>query len=418
MSRYVFKVPDLGEGTVSSEIVAWRVQVGDLVREDGPLVEMSTEKAVVEVPSPVTGRIVALNGGPGDVVAVGSELVVFETEAAPAVAAPAVAAPAPGVPPAVASAAAPVATVSGAARAGPVPAAGETAARVMASPATRRRAREAGINLGAVAGSGPGGRIGRADLDAVLAGGASAPVAATAAPAPRTGVEEIKVIGVRRVIAERMAAAKRNIPHFAYVEEVDVTELESLRAYLNSRLPKDAAGYTYLPLIVAALVRVLERFPQCNAHYDAERNVVLRHRAVHVGIATQTPDGLKVPVVRHAEGLGLAALAADIRRVSDAARSGRASRADLGGSTITVTSLGKLGGIASTPVINAPEVAIIGVNKAVDRPVVIDGQVVVRRMMNLSSSFDHRFVDGFDAAAMIQALKERLEHPATIFMSE
>jgi 2-oxoisovalerate dehydrogenase E2 component (dihydrolipoyl transacylase) len=296
----------------------------------------------------------------------------------------------------------------------------------MASPATRRRAREAGINLSGVAGSGPGGRIGRADLDAVLTAAVppsrvatpATPAAAVAGPVARSGVEEIKVIGVRRVIAERMAAAKRNIPHFSYVEEVDVTELESLRSYLNGRLPKGSPGYTYLPLIVAALVRVLDAFPQCNAHYDAERNVVLRHRPVHVGVATQTADGLKVPVVRHAEALGLAGLAQEIRRVSDAARSGRATRAELGGSTITVTSLGKLGGIASTPVINSPEVAIIGVNKAIDRPVVIDGQVVVRRMMNLSSSFDHRFVDGFDAAAMIQALKERLEHPATIFMSE
>jgi len=389
MSRYVFKVPDLGEGTVSSEIVAWRVQVGDLVREDGPLLEMSTEKAVVEVPSPVSGRIVALHGGPGDVVAVGAELVVFETDAeAPA------AAPKPATVAASVSRSVPAAVV--------------------------QAAREAGIDLAAVAGSGPGGRIERADLAAVLPAGAAPQAGVTVAsgPAPRSGVEEIKVIGVRRVIAERMAAAKRNIPHFSYVEEVDVTELESLRSFLNGRLPKGAPSYTYLPLLVAALVRVLETFPQCNAHYDAERNVVLRHSPVHVGIATQTADGLKVPVVRHAEALTLAGLAAEIRRVSDAARSGRASRTELGGSTITVTSLGKLGGIASTPVINSPEVAIIGVNKAVDRPVVINGQVVVRRMMNLSSSFDHRFVDGFDAAAMVQALKERLEHPATIFMSE
>jgi 2-oxoisovalerate dehydrogenase E2 component (dihydrolipoyl transacylase) len=406
MSRYVFKVPDLGEGTVSSEIVAWRVREGDVVSEDGPLVEMSTEKAVVEVPSPVAGRIVSLIGGPGDVVAVGAELVVFETDIDAALPT------ASAVPASTAPAAAPPAAV--AARAA-VAASG----RVMASPATRRRAREAGINLAAVAGSGPGGRIGKADLEAVL-GAASAP-AARAVPGSRqlrTGVEEIKVIGVRRVIAERMAAATRNIPHFSYVEEVDVTELESLRAHLNSKLAKGAVGYTYLPLLVAALVRVLDDFPQCNAHYDAERNVVLRHRPVHVGIATQTPDGLKVPVVRHAEGLTLPALTAEIRRVAEAARTGRATRGELGGSTITVTSLGKLGGIASTPVINSPEVAIIGVNKAVERPMVVGGQVVVRRMMNLSSSFDHRFVDGFDAAAMIQALKERLEHPATIFMSE
>ena len=223
---------------------------------------------------------------------------------------------------------------------------------------------------------------------------------------------------MRRVIATRMAEAKRNIPHFSYVEEVDVTELERLRVYLNSRQSKGSPGLTYLPFLVAALTRVLESFPQCNALYDAERNVIVRHHAVHVGVATQTPDGLKVPVVRHAESLSLQALAAEIRRVSDAARKGSATRAELGGSTITVTSLGKLGGIASTPVINSPEVAIVGVNKAIERPMVVGGAVVVRRMMNLSSSFDHRFVDGFDAAAMIQALKERLENPATIFIAE
>ena len=413
MSRYVFKVPDLGEGTVSSEIVAWRAKVGDVVREDDALVEMSTEKAVVEVPAPVGGRIVALNGGPGDVVAVGAELVVFETEAGAGAAEQPAAAPA-----AKSATVTPIAGAAGAASADD--AAGGAQRRIMASPATRRRAREAGINLAAVPGSGPGGRIERGDLESVL-GGATRALSAAPAPAgraPRTGVEEVKIIGVRRVIAERMSAAKRNIPHFSYVEEIDVTELEALRSHLNSRLAKGAAGYTYLPFLVAALVRVLEEFPQCNALYDAERNVVLRHAAVHVGIATQTPDGLKVPVVRHAESLGLGALAAEIRRVADAARTGKATRAELGGSTITVTSLGKLGGIVSTPVINSPEVAIIGVNKAIERPVVRAGAVAIRRIMNLSSSFDHRFVDGFDAAAMVQALKERLEHPATIFIDE
>ena len=224
------------------------------------------------------------------------------------------------------------------------------------------------------------------------------------------------MIGLRRLIANRMSEAKRNIPHFAYVEEVDVTELESLRSHLNRQSAHGAAALTYLPFIVAALTRVVEEFPQCNALYDTERQVIVRHRAVHVGVATQTPDGLKVPVVRHAEARSLADLAAEIRRLSEAARSGKATREELSGSTITVTSLGRLGGIVSTPIINAPEVAIIGVNKAVERPVVLHGAVAVRRIMNLSSSFDHRFVDGFDAAAMIQSLKEMLEHPATIFI--
>jgi 2-oxoisovalerate dehydrogenase E2 component (dihydrolipoyl transacylase) len=416
MSRYVFKMPDLGEGTVSAEVVEWKVKVGDAVKEDQVIAEVMTDKAAVEIPSPVTGRVLSITGQPGDMVAVGSELIAFDTSAA-APAAPSAAktsaakpaaGPAPAPPPQpTATAPAPVAEA--------VPAASATT-RVMASPATRRKAHVAGVDLATVAGSGPGGRISAQDLEAVIAGQGGA--LARPALAGRKGVEEIKVIGLRRLIAERMSAAKRNIPHFAYVEEVDVTELEALRQHLNSRQPKGAPSLTYLPLLVAALVRVLEKFPQCNAVHDADRNVILRHSAVHVGIATQTPDGLKVPVVKHAEARSLQDLAAEIRRVSDAARTSKATREELTGSTITVTSLGKLGGIASTPVINAPEVAIIGVNKAVERPVVLGGSIAIRRIMNLSSSFDHRFVDGFDAAAMIQALKEKLEHPATIFIQD
>ena len=273
--------------------------------------------------------------------------------------------------------------------------------RVKSSPANRRRAREAGIDLAAVSGSGPGGRILTRDLPSN----------------PLPLVTEVKVIGVRRLIAERMSEAKRNIPHFAYVEEVDVTELESLRLHLNSKLAAGEPSLTYLPLVLTALIRVLADYPQCNALYDSEREVLLRHAAIHAGIATQTSEGLKVPVVRDAQSLGIWELAAAIRNVTAAARSGAAKRDELRGSTITVTSLGKLGGIASTPIINSPEVAIIGLNKAVDRPVVIQGVVAVRRMMNLSSSFDHRFVDGYDAAEMIQSLKERLEHPATLFIN-
>jgi 2-oxoisovalerate dehydrogenase E2 component (dihydrolipoyl transacylase) len=280
----------------------------------------------------------------------------------------------------------------------------------MTSPANRRRAREAGIDLATVVGSGPNGRILRDDLGVPP----KAAPAAAAAAGPETS--EIKVIGMRRLIAERMSEAKRNIPHFAYVEEVDVTELESLRSHLNSAPPPGAGALSYLPLVVMALTRVLESFPQCNVLYDAARGVLVRHRAVHVGIAAQTPDGLKVPVVRNAGSLGLWEVAAEIRRLAERARTGKSTRDELVGSTITITSLGKLGGIASTPIINAPEVAIIGLNKAVERPVVLNGAVAVRRIMNLSSSFDHRFVDGYDAAAMIQALKELLEHPATIFI--
>ncbi len=405
MSRYVFKMPDLGEGTVTAEVVEWKVKVGDSVKEDQIIAEVMTDKAAVEIPAPVSGRVVSLTGAPGDMVAVGAELIAFETGESAAEGA-------------VAKAAAPAAAPR---PAKPAPAAEDqdfgATTRVMASPATRRKAQDAGVDLAKVSGTGPGGRISARDLDAVIAG-KTTPAAQPAVRTAREGTEEIKVIGVRRVIAERMSAAKRNIPHFAYVEEVDVTELEALRQHLNSRLGKGAASLTYLPFLVAALVRVLEAFPQCNAVHDAERNVIVRHRAVHVGVATQTPDGLKVPVVRNAEARALTDLAAEMRRVSEAARSNKATREELVGSTITVTSLGRLGGIASTPVINAPEVAIIGVNKAVLRPVILDGAIAVRRIMNLSSSFDHRFVDGFDAAAMIQALKERLEHPATIFIQD
>ena len=418
MSRFVFRMPDLGEGTVEAEVVEWKVKVGEAVHEDQVIAEVMTDKAAVEIPSPVSGRVLSLTGNPGDMVAVGSELIVFDTSGE----APADVVPAAGEPAADAAEARAPAAPAPAPAAAPdaTPAATGQAGRVMASPATRRRAREAGIDLSGIAGSGPGGRIQPADLDAALAGQppAGAGRAAPATREPRTGTEEIKVIGVRRVIAQRMTEAKRNIPHFAYVEEVDVTELESLRQHLNSQLARGEDRYTLLPFIVAALVRVLDDFPQCNAHYDEERGVIVRHRPVHVGIATQTPDGLKVPVVSNAEARGLAGLAAEIRRVSEAARNGTAKRGELAGSTITVTSLGRLGGIVSTPVINAPEVAIVGVNKAVERPVVQNGAIAVRRMMNLSSSFDHRFVDGFDAAAMIQALKDRLEHPATIFIQD
>jgi 2-oxoisovalerate dehydrogenase E2 component (dihydrolipoyl transacylase) len=418
MSQYIFKMPDLGEGTVDAEIVAWHAKPGDQVTEDQLIVEVMTDKAAVEVPAPVSGRVLSVTGAPGEKVAVGSPLIVFELSDDSAARAPAAAAPAPAAAQAAAPKTAGVAAPAAAAPSAPAPraavASGTRAARVMTSPANRRRAHEAGVDLATVAGSGPGGRIVRSDLEAAIAPSASPKSGAGATAGPQT--TEIKVIGLRRLIAERMSEAKRNIPHFAYVEEVDVTELESLRQHLNLSAPKGTGSLSYLPLVVMALIRVLESFPQCNVLYDAARGVLVRHRAVHVGIATQTPDGLKVPVVRNAQVLGLWEIAAEIRRLAERARSNKATREELVGSTITVTSLGKLGGIASTPIINAPEVAIIGLNKAVERPVVQHGAVVVRRIMNLSSSFDHRFVDGYDAAAMIQALKEFLEHPATIFI--
>ncbi len=431
MSRYVFKLPDLGEGTVEAEIVGWRVRPGDTVAEDDVVVEVMTEKAAVEVPAPVSGRVVSTNGEPGDTVPVGAELIVLETEPRAAEAgAAAQTMPASG--PAAAGVAAPAAARGGNGHGANAALQAHVAAaaargRVATSPAIRRRAHEAGIDLRQGAGSGPSGRIVSKDLDAFVARSAQgqpvplrpAPRAVPAArPQRRTAgaTEEIKVIGLRRLIAQRLSEAKRNIPHFAYVEELDVTELEGLRQHLNSKLERGAPGLTYLPFLALALVRVLKDFPQCNAHYDAERGVIVRHAAVHLGVATQTPDGLKVPVVHDAQDRSLWDLAAEMRRVSEAARTNKATREELSGSTITITSLGKLGGIASTPIINAPEVAIIGVNRAVERPVVFEGAIAIRRTMNLSSSFDHRFVDGYDAAAMIQALKECLEHPATIFI--
>ncbi len=414
MSEYIFKLPDLGEGTVESEIGEWHVKVGDAVAEEDIVGTMMTDKAAVEISSPVSGTVKKLAGEPGDMIAVGSPLIVFDTDAAAAAKvgdgdAGEKQAAAPGEQPAGAGADRPA---SSAATAPAAQAPAETGSRVMTSPAIRRRAKEAGIDLSRVPGSGPGGRILREDFDRYLEsqGRPGAP-----APAATRATKEIKVIGLRRMIAERMTRAKREIPHFAYVEEIDITELEALRRHLNAD-PERGERLTLLPFIALALIRALDEFPQCNATYDKERNVIVQHGAVHLGVATQTDDGLKVPVVRNAERLTLEQLAAEIGRVADAARNNTIRREELTGSTITITSLGRLGGIVTTPVINLPEVGIIGVNRAVERPVVVSGQVAVRLMMNLSSSFDHRFVDGYDAAEMIQRLRGMLEHPATLFM--
>jgi 2-oxoisovalerate dehydrogenase E2 component (dihydrolipoyl transacylase) len=341
-------------------------------------------------------------------VPVGTILIVFETDADVVVAPP----PKVVAPPTRAAPKAPERVPDPVAPATPTETSAPT--KVLASPSVRRRAREANIDLNDVVGSGADGRITNEDFETFLKTPRPAKPAASRAPAVAAGPsEEVKIIGVRRVIAQRLSDAKRNIPHFAYVEEVDITELDALRRHLNS---KRNENLTYLPLLGLALIRVLGEFPQCNAHYDAARGVLIRHRSVHLGVATQTPDGLKVPVVRDAHAMSLWELAAAIRRVSEAARNNTAERDMLVGSTITITSLGKLGGIASTPIINAPETAIIGVNKAVERPMVVNGAIAIRLMMNVSSSFDHRFVDGYDAAGLIQALKDRLEHPATIFV--
>jgi 2-oxoisovalerate dehydrogenase E2 component (dihydrolipoyl transacylase) len=394
MSRYEFKLPDLGEGAVDAEIVGWKVAAGEQVQEDQPLVEILTQKATIEVPAPVAGRVLSTSGAAGDRIAVGAVLAVLETGADASAQAEAMPAPTP-VPPATPPAA-PTAAAS----------------RVATSPAIRRRAREAGVDLASVAGSGPHGRIVLDDLNGRLQ---SAAAGNTQGSATAPEVQEIPVAGVRRLIAEQVSRSAHTIPHFSYVEEVDVTALESLRQQLNAGAAGSAA-LSYLPFIVLGLVRALARHPQCNARFDGERQMLLQYRAVHVGIAVQTPQGLKVPVIRDAQRLALREIDAQIHRLSAAARDGSARAGELTGSTITVTSLGKLGGIASTPIINQPELAIIGVNRAVERPVVHAGAIAIRRMMNLSSSFDHRFIDGFDAARLIQTLRESLEQPALLFI--
>lgn len=409
MSEYIFKLPDLGEGTVESEIGEWFIKLGEVVEEETIVGTMMTDKAAVELSSPVTGKVIKLAGEPGDIVAVGAPLVIFETDADAVV--ETAAEPEPAAAPAAAAVAAPEpAAVNDSPQAQ-----SEPAGRVVTSPAIRRRAKETGIDLADIVGTGPGGRILRGDFDLFLKQRATGVIPTRAAPLPGKA-KEIKVIGVRRVIAERMSAAKREIPHFAYVEEIDITELEALRQHLNGKSSDPSARLTLLPFLGVALIKALREFPQCNVTYDKDRNTLLQHEAVHIGVATQTGDGLKVPVVRHAQSMTLQQLAAAMRDAADAARNNTANKDELSGSTITITSLGKLGGIASTPVINSPEVSIIGVNKAVQRPMVVDGQIAVRLMMNLSSSFDHRFVDGYDAAAMIQRIREMLEHPATIFL--
>lgn len=424
MSEYVFKLPDLGEGTVEAEIVEWHVKPGDSVGEGDIIADVMTDKANVEVPAPVSGTVLRTSGEPGDLIAVGAELAAFTTEGkagitdVPATQQPEPARPVESVPapesvaaekPVVQRAESPLAAESTSAT--PAELTVTPSAKVITSPAIRKRAKEAGIDLATVRGSGPRGRILRSDLVAAMSAHSDAPVVMSGVGP----IQENKVIGVRRVIAGRLQASKREIPHFAYVEELDVTALEALRKNLNTRNP-DEPNLTYLPFIARALIRAVETYPEVNSIFDTEAGTLKQFERVHLGIATQTPDGLKVPVVHNATSRSLWNIAAEIARVAEAARSGSATRQELMGSTITLTSLGKLGGIASTPVINAPEVAIIGVNKAVHRPMAVDGEVTVRLMMNLSSSFDHRFIDGFVAASLIQLMKEYLEEPALLFI--
>ena len=427
MGTHVIKMPDIGEGIAQVELVEWFVKVGDLVSEDQVVADVMTDKATVDIPSPVAGRVLALGGQPGEVMAVGSELIRIEVEGAgnlreDAAPAPAVAAEAPAAaPPPPAQARVEVAAVSVAAvktaptpRAAPV--AREANERPLASPAVRKRAWDAGIELRFVQGSGPAGRVLHDDLDAYLAQDTSTSAAPANGYAMRTDEQHIPVIGLRRKIAQRMQDAKRRAAHFSYVEEIDVTALEELRAQLNQKWGETRGKLTLLPFLMRAMVVALRDFPQINVRYDDEAQIITRFGAAHIGVAAQSDGGLMVPVVRHAESLNLWAAADEIARLANAVRTGKATREELSGSTITLTSLGALGGIASTPVVNLPEVAIIGVNRIVERPVVVKGQIVIRKMMNLSSSFDHRVVDGMDAAQFIQAMRGLLEQPASLFL--
>src|ERR1700741_4900030 len=445
MGRYVFKLPDVGEGTAEAEIVAWHVKVGEHIKADQNLVDVMTDKATVEMTSPVSGQVISLHGEPGEKAVVGAPLVELEIEGAgnkaeakPAKTEAPKPAPLPqrgrgqasearagegGSQPAsslVASTLPLPNPLARGERGDSVPAIATRAAgeAPLASPAVRKRAHELGIALQFVAGSGPDGRITPEDLDLFLAtkGQSGRSAGGGAGVAQRDGGADIKIIGLRRKIAERMQESKRRIPHFAYVAEVDVTEVEDLRAHLNAAKRADQPKLTLLPFLMRALVRVIPEFPQVNARFDDEAGIVHRSNAVHIGIATQTANGFLGPVVRHAEALDVWAAAAEVARLAAATRDNKATKDDLTGSTITITSLGPLGGVVTTPVINYPEVAIIGPNAIVERPVVRDGMIVVRKMMNLSSSFDHRVVDGYDAAQFIQRLRAWLEHPATLFM--
>jgi 2-oxoisovalerate dehydrogenase E2 component (dihydrolipoyl transacylase) len=428
MGIHVIRMPDIGEGIAEVELVEWHVKPGDAVAEDQILADVMTDKATVEIPSPVKGKVLALGGKPGDVMAVGAELIRLEVEGPGNVAAGAAPPAAPAIAPSVAPPAppAPALEPTPPAEMVPQPAARPVVApaaitprapgeKPIAAPAVRRRARELGIELRFVPGSGPAGRILHEDLDAYIARrGAGAP--ALARLAERHDEQQVQVIGLRRRIAQKMQEAKRRIPHFTYVEEIDVTELEALRARLNEQYGASRGHLTLLPLLARAVVLAVADHPQINARFDDDAGVVTRYGAVHIGVATQTDGGLMVPVLRHAEARDPWSIGTEIRRLAEAARGGKATRDELTGSTITITSLGPLGGIVTTPVINYPEVAIIGVGRIVERPVIRDGQVVARKLMNLSSSFDHRVVDGADGAHFVQTLRRLLECPALLFV--
>ena len=426
MGIYAFKLPDIGEGVVEGEVVEWFVNVGDVVKEDTPILSVMTDKATVEIPSPVDGKVLTRKGDVGDILAVGVVCIEFEVEGGgnaseladesePEAKEEVKEAPEPVKEEVKEEKAAPAPAPVAAAPAAPVAVARAPGTKALASPAVRQRAREAGISLDHVAGSGPAGRVSHADLDRHIAGGGAGTVSSIGIP--ETGHNDVKVIGLRRKIAQGMVASYTTIPHFSYFEEVDVTQLEQLRQTMNASRPEGAPKLTFLPFIMLALKKALQSRKAINGHYyDDERNTHRQFDGVHLGIATQTDRGLYVPVVKHVEAMDIWKAASEMMRVVVATRDGTASAEDLSGSTFTITSLGRDGGLGATPIINKPEVGILGVHKAIERAVVIDGRIEVRRMMNLSSSFDHRVIDGWDGAMLVQDVKRMLENPALIFL--
>ncbi|HBR99366.1 MAG TPA: branched-chain alpha-keto acid dehydrogenase subunit E2 [Gammaproteobacteria bacterium] len=434
MAYYSFTLPDVGEGIVEVEVSDWMVAVGDVISQDQPIAEVMTDKATVEITSPVAGNVVSIAGEAGTMLAVGAELVGIETAgddsptASPATAEPEPPRPAEATPPPAAGVDHSSDADSGVPVAEPQtpPDTTETtppsvfsherpaAGKVLASPAVRRRAREAEIDLHKVATSDSSGRVGHQDLNAHIA--SLGELAIGGVRKVRTGTTQIPLKGLRRIIAKQMETSKRNIPHYSYVEEIDLTDLERLRNHLNANRSDTQSHLTLLPFFMLAMVRTTRLFPQCNAHYDEDSSTLKQYNAVHLGMATMTDDGLKVPVLRHVEAMDVWQCAAEIKRLADAARDNSIALAELSGSTMTLTSLGSLGGIASTPIINHPEVSIIGINRAEERVMVRDGQTVIRYMMNLSASFDHRIVDGHTGASMVQHMKSLIEYPATLFI--
>lgn len=405
MSEYKFKMPDIGEGVVEAEITAWHINVGEFVEEDAPVADAMTDKATVELTAPVSGTVISVGCAEGEIMAIGGDLVVFQTDGdapAPEKEKPKptikkektkpIKAPAPNV---------------------TTPVIAHAGAKPLASPAVRKAAMDKGIDLTQVTPSGKAGQITHEDLHTFKTHG---PSVTTSIYAQKTGHTEVKVLGMRRIISERMSASKKHIPHFSYVESIDMTTLENLRAHLNKTRKDDQPKLTLIPFFMRALVKGLALWPQCNATFDDKAGIITQYHGVHIGMAAQTPNGLMVPVLRHAESLDIWQMASEISRLGNAAKSGTIAASELSGGSITLTSLGLLGGVVTTPVINRPEVGIIGPNKIIETPVVKDGQITIRKMMNISSSFDHRVVDGLHAAELIQHIKGLLEHPASLFL--